>query len=48
METEIHYRIYESPSLVPIVSQIKPVHAPIQISEIHFSIILSSRPWSAK
>ena len=36
------------PSLVPVLSQINPVHGPIPLLKIHFDIILRSTPRSSK
>ena len=44
----VHYHIYNSPSPIPILSQINPVHTPIPLLKIHFNIILPSMPGSSK
>jgi hypothetical protein len=45
---KVYHRIHKRPPLVPIMSQIDPIHALSHFSEIYLNIILKSTPGSSK
>jgi hypothetical protein len=46
--SKFHNRVHKTPSLVPILSQINPVHAPFYLMKSHFLIILPSMRRTSK
>ena len=45
---KVHHRMHKNPPPVHILSQTDPVHAPSNLSNIHFNIIVPSTPGSSK